>query len=143
MKITLKKERGILVPYSDEDFEKLQKLSDAVYEIDIKNLDMRTVKQNSALHLFCTQVAHLLNSQGLYMTGVFGSKIEWSMQLIKEQVFKATMKQVFNINSTTKLQKKELDELLDYIYRAFALKGVTLPEFPSRELWVNKQKNKD
>jgi len=52
MKITFKKERGQLIPYSDEDYEQLSKLSDSVYQVDVKNMDMRTLKQNSAMHKY-------------------------------------------------------------------------------------------
>jgi len=118
---------------------------DAVYTVDIKNLDMRTVKQNAALHLWCTQIAHTLNSSGIYMSGIFGEdyKIEWTMELVKARIVKRPMEAVFNITSTTKMQKKELDELLDYIYDYFSKNGIELPEFPNRELWENKQKQKD
>ena len=140
MKITIEKKLGSLSPYSLEDKEALDKLSDAVYIVDIKNLDMRTVKQNSALHLWCSKLAKVLNENQLYMIGVFGNKIEWTMELVKTQIVKATIKQVFNIDSTTKLKRKEIDEMIDYVTVAFARKGVTLPSFPSRELWNEKEK---
>jgi len=135
MKITVIKQGNILYPNSEEDLEKLNKFSNAIYEIDIKNLDLRTIQQNRALHLWCKQIAELLNSKALYMTGVFGSKIEWTMLLVKEQIVKATMKQIYSIDSTTKLQRKEIDGLIDYITKAFGTRGVEIPPFPSRGLW--------
>ncbi|MFA5040042.1 MAG: hypothetical protein WC464_00210 [Bdellovibrionales bacterium] len=136
MKITLKKERGSLLPYSDEDYEALQKLSDAVYTVDIKNLDMRTVKQNSAIHLWCSQIAEVLNKNNLYMTGIFSNDIMWSMELVKEQIIKNMIKLLFKIDSTTKLKRKEIDVLIDHITYIFGdKKGITIPRFPSRELW--------
>jgi hypothetical protein len=143
MKLTVKKERGSITPYSDEDYEMFQKLSDAVYTVDIKNLDMRSVSQNRALHLWCSQIANVLNANGLYMTGVFNNSIEWSMELVKTQIVKATIKKVFDISSTTKLKRKELDEMIDYVTIAFSNKGIEIPPFPSRELWKNsKEENK-
>lgn len=136
MKITLKKERGVLLPYSDEDYEVLQKLSDAVYTVDIKNFDVRTAKQNSAIHLWCTKIAETLNSHNLYMTGIFGNDIMWDMGLVKEQIIKKMIKLLFNIDSTTKLKRKEIDTLIDHITYIFGeKKGVVLPPFPSRDLW--------
>ena len=64
---------------------------------------MRTVKQNAAIHLWCTQIAKVLNANSLYMVGVFGNSIEWSMSLVKEQIIKATIKKVFDIDSTTRI----------------------------------------
>lgn len=136
MKITLKKERGSLLPYSDEDYELLQKLSDAVYVVEIKNLDMRTVQQNKAIHLWCSQIADVLNKNNLYMTGIFSNDIEWSMNLVKEQIIKNMIKLLFKIDSTTKLKRKEIDVLVDHIVYIFGdKKGITIPKFPSRELW--------
>jgi len=135
MKITLVKKFGTLSPYSEEDAEILSKLSDAAYTVDIKNLDMRTVKQNAAIHLWCTQIAKVLNANSLYMVGVFGNNIEWSMSLVKEQIIKATIKKVFDIDSTTKLKRKEIDEMIDYVTIAFARKQVEIPAFPSKKLW--------
>jgi len=140
MKITLTKDGNTFYPYSQEDEEKASKLSNAIYVIDIKNSDMRTLKQNNAIHLWASQIAGLLNKNALYMTGVFGNKIEWSMNLVKEQIIKATMKQVFNKDSTTKLTKKEIDSLIDFVTQAFATKGIEIPPFPSRELWEDKNK---
>ena len=139
MKITFKKERGQLIPYSDEDYEQLSKLSDAVYQVDVKNMDMRTVKQNSSLHLWAQKIADTLNENNLYMTGLFNNDIMWTMQLVKEQIIKGLIKQLFNIDSTTKLKRKEFDTLIDTITVIFGeKKGIKIPSFPSRDLWNDK-----
>lgn len=135
MKITVRKIGHTLVPASDADIEKLQKFSDADYEVDMKNLDSRTVAQNRALHLWCSQIAYVLNENLLFMTGVFGKEIEWTMDLVKTQIIKATIKKVFDVDSTTKLKRKEINDMIDYITRAFGTKGVEIPPFPSKELW--------
>lgn len=135
MKINLTKQGGVLYPLSQEDHDNLMKLSDAIYSVDLKNMDNRTLAQNRALHLWCKQLAEALNRHGLYMTGVFGNKIEWTMELSKTQIVKATMKAIFDIDSTAKLQKKQIDELVDYITAALATKGLVAPMFPSSELW--------
>lgn len=136
MKITFKKERGILIPYSEADAEALSKLSDGVaYTVDIKNADMRTIKQNSALHLYCSKIADALNANNLYMVGIFDKEIEWTMELVKTQIVKSLIKKLFDIDSTTKLKRKEIDTLIDTITYIFGLKGVVIPQFPSRELW--------
>ena len=135
MKITIKKIGGIAVPATDADMEKWEKFSDAEYVVDMRNLDQRTVQQNRALHKWCQQIADTLNAEGLYMTGIFGHPIEWTMELVKTQIIKATIKKVFGIDSTTKLKRKEIDRLIDYVTVALGQKGVVLPPFPSRELW--------
>jgi hypothetical protein len=136
MKITLTKFKGNLVPHGEDDREKLDSFADgASYICDIKNMDIRTLKQNSSLHLWCDKIAKLLNSNNLYMKGVFGNDIEWSMDLVKTQIVKATIKKVFDLDSTTKLSRKQIDSLIDYVTIAFASKGIEIPEFPNKELW--------
>jgi len=140
MKITFKKERGQLIPYSDEDYEQLSKLSDSVYQVDVKNMDMRTVKQNSSLHLWAQKIADTLNENNLYMTGLFNNEIMWTMELVKTQIIKGLIKQLFNIDSTTRLKRKEFDTLIDTITVIFGeKKGIVIPKFPSRELWNDKE----
>ena len=140
MKITFKKERGQLIPYSDEDHDQLSKLSDAVYQVDVKNMDMRTLAQNNSLHLWASQIATVLNANNLYMTGIFQNDIMWNMSLVKEQIIKGLIKQLFNIDSTTKLKRKEFDTLIDTITVIFGeKKGIKIPSFPSRELWNDKE----
>lgn len=142
MKIALKKIGDILVPEDEYNKDLLSKLSDATYEIDIKNMDMRTLQQNKALHLWCKQIADVLNGANLYMTGVFGNEIEWTMELVKTQIVKATIKKVFEISSTTKLLRKEIDQVVDFITIAFGRKGVGIPEFPNKRLWEEEKKDK-
>ena len=76
------------------------------------------------------------------MVGIFGNKIEWSMELVKTQIVKETIKKVYGISSTTKLKRKEIDGLVDYVTAALALKGVVSPEFPNKKLW-EEQKQKE
>ncbi len=95
MKITIRKIGDVAVPATDADREKWEKYSDAEYVVDMRNLDQRTVQQNKALHKWCQQIADTLNAEGLYMTGIFGNPIEWTMELVKTQIVKATVKKVF------------------------------------------------
>ena len=135
MKITIKKMGNVATPSSEADIEKWEKFSDAEYVVDMKNFDSRTSAQNRAMHLWCKQLAEILNKNELYMTGVFGNNIDWTMELVKTQIVKSTIKAVFNIDSTTELKKKEVDAMIDYVNLAFLKKGVNIPPFPSRELW--------
>ena len=135
MKITIRKIGDVAAPATEADREKWEKFSDAEYIVDMKNLDQRSSAQNRALHKWCQQIAGTLNAKGLYMTGIFGNPIEWTMDLVKTQIIKATIKKVFDIDSTTKLKRKEIDELIDYVTIALGRRGVEIPPFPSKELW--------
>jgi len=141
MKINIYKQGSFISTYSEEDEKVLEKLSDGIYAVDLKNLDTRTLQQNKALHKWCSMIADTLNKHNLYMTGVFGNEIDWTMSLVKTQIVKTTIKKVFDINSTTKLKRKEIDHLIDFITIAFGRKGVSIPAFPKRELWEERRDN--
>ena len=138
MKITLKKIGDIAIPSTDSDRELWEKFSDAEYEVDMKNLDSRTVAQNKSLHKWCDQISNLLNNEALYMTGIFNDRIEWKMLLVKEQIFKGSLQKLYGINSTTKMKRKELNGVIDYITNVFGLQDIEIPKFPSKELWKDK-----
>lgn len=133
MKINLKIEMGQIVPYSLEDKEALSKLKDAVYVVDIKNQDMRTIQQNSALHKWCDMIAKHLNDSGLYINTILKAETVWNMEKVKENIFKPVVASLYDKKSTTKLNKDEFEKIIDTITLAFANKGVEIPEFPNKE----------
>jgi len=134
MKINFIKHKGKLIPYSDDDREKVDKFADgAVYVCDIKNTDIRTLKQNSSTHLWCTQIAKTLNDNNMHISGTIKSDVAWSMETVKEIIFKPIVKALYNKDSTTKLNRNEFEKIIDNITLIFANKGVSLPEFPNRE----------
>ncbi len=133
VKITFRKEWGQLVPYSEADKKAIDKLSDrAAYEVDIKNLDMRTVQQNAAMWKWAEMIAESLNNQGLYIQSILKADAQWNKDRVKANVFNAVIES-FGKKSSTKLDKKEIDELIDVVTKAFGMKGISIPEFPSKK----------
>jgi len=139
MKINIIKQGISISPASEEDMKLLDKLSDATYQVDFKNLDSRTNQQNKALHLWCKQIAYLLNKAGFYLeTSILRDSIEWDMQLVKEHLIKNTIKTIFSKTSTTQLTKKELNELIEVITAGLSARAkIEVPPFPNKELWHN------
>jgi len=135
MKINFKKEYGQLLPYSIEDKDLIDKLKDgAVYEIDIKDADMRTVTQNRAIHLWCNMLANAMNNQNMVIQDVIRLNTKWDMLKVKEMIFKPVVKSLYTKDSTTKLNKDEFELIIDIIIIALSYKGVeNIPDFPSRE----------
>ena len=143
MKINLIKTDGAFYPYSPADEEVYLKLSDAVYQVDIKNMDLRSIKQSSSLHLWCSQIAEDLNKAGVYMKSPFSkTTIEWDMLKVKENIFKPALKAITGKDSTTKMHKKELNDVIDLVCMGVGRRGVTLREFPNKKLWDEQNGNK-
>ena len=134
MKIQFKKERGQLIPYSDEDERKLKKMEDGVaYVVDIKNFDMRTLKQNAAMHKYFTLVAEALNDKQLTVKTIIKADIEWNPISVKSLLWKPIQEAVLHKKSTTELKRKEIDDVYDTINRALGEKfGIYVP-FPTIE----------
>lgn len=134
MKITFKKERGQLIPYSDDDERKLKKMEDGVaYVVDIKNFDMRTLKQNSALHKYFTLVAEALNNSGLTIVKTLKADVTWSPLSVKESLWRPLQEIALRKKSTTELSKQDIDKVYDLMNLALGKKfGIHVP-FPAIE----------
>ena len=75
MKIALKKEFGQLVPFSKADKEALNNFADgAIYDVDIKNMDIRTMKQNNSIHVLFSLTADALNDAGYSVNTVLNRR---------------------------------------------------------------------
>ena len=134
MKLNLKKQYGQLVPYSQEDKEKIDKFADgAVYEVDIKNFDNRTTTQNRALHKYFSLLANELNTAGLTISKMIKVEVEWSPHTVKELLWKPVQMALLNKDSTTKLTKDEVSKVYDTLNLALGQKkGISVP-FPSQD----------
>lgn len=68
----------------------------------------RTLPQNSALHLFCTQLADTLNDMGLDQRKVLKPSINipWTKESVKKQIWSPIQEAMYGTNSTTFLHKQ-------------------------------------
>lgn len=134
MKITFKVEMGQLIPYSIDDKNSLSNLKDGIYSVDVKNMDMRTIKQNSAMHAYFSLLAQAFNDSGQTISKVIKVDVEWTPDTVKEILWKPIMQAVLKKKSTTKLNKDEIDKVYDVLNRALSEKvGVSVP-FPNKDL---------
>lgn len=125
---------GQLVPYSQEDKKKLDKLSDDVgYVVDIKNFDMRTLQQNKALWKWCEMIALSLNEQGFSVNKTLKAEVEWTKDSVKAIILNPIIKTLYNITTSTQLNKKDFDKLIDNIINIFAQRKIIIPQFPTQE----------
>ena len=135
MKISFKKEFGQLIPYSLEDKDALEKLKDgAIYEIDVKTLDTRTLKQNAAMHKYFGMLSKELNNGGLSIKKVIKVDVAWSAQSVKDLLWRPIQEALLHKKSTAKLDKDEITKVFETLNLALGQKfGVHVP-FPTKEL---------
>lgn len=115
-----------------------------------KIIRKRTLSQNSALHLFFTNIADQLNELGevFNYTGFNGKEMDmmFTPELIKNTLWKQIQKALFGIDSTKDLDTKMINDILDVIINFFAKKGIPIT-FPSQfELYLkllNEENNKN
>lgn len=109
--------------------------------VELKEVRLtRTAKQNRAMHLLFTFIATELNELGLEFnyTGLKGSNMStrYTPHLVKEFFWRPIQVALFDIESTTKIDTKQMNEITDVISKFFAERGVVL-EFPSIDQLIN------
>ncbi len=97
----------------------------------------RTLQQNKSLHKYCSMLAEKLNDSGQDMRKTLKPEIDipWSMETIKELMFKPIIKAMFNVDSTTELDTKQISEAYEVLNRHTAQKlgvSVTWPHNEER-----------
>jgi len=103
----------------------------------------RTNQQNSALHLWFTQLSEALNQDGFDVRATISQDIDmmWTPVLVKELLWRPTQKLLFNKKSTTSLDKMmEIDKIYDVINKVIGERcGIHIP-FPNWEDYLNELK---
>jgi len=126
----------ITVTVQDEvlQFVQVPGFKDGNYEVEIKNMDTRTIKQNSALYLWLTQISNRLNHENVPTTQILKADVTWTMEKVKYMFFNPIMEMLYQKKSTTKLNKDEFELIIMTMTKAFGGRGITLPPFPSIDI---------
>ncbi len=97
----------------------------------------RTSKQNRALHLWFTKIAHECRETGIDAKMLMSKtmSVEVNMEIIKG-MWKALQYALYKTKSTKELNKiEQIDKLSDHFIRFFAEKlHIELPPFPHEEI---------
>lgn len=104
-----------------------------------KEEKQRTIQQNKALHKYFELLAATLNDAGLDMKKVLKPEIDipWSKSSVKEYLWRPVQKIQLGKRSTTEMNTKEIDQVLETINRHLGEKfGIHIP-FPSIENLIN------
>lgn len=97
----------------------------------------RSNAQNRALHMYFAQLAEQLNNAGYTFKNSLDMEIPFTMELIKETIWKPTQKELFNIKSTTQLTTEMINKLIDVFSLEFGKRGIYV-EFPNWQIFLNK-----
>lgn len=95
-----------------------------------------TRPQQKALHLAFTKLADTLNDAGLTVEQTLRQdfSINWTGELIKELIWRPIQKAMYDIESTTQIDTKQINSIYDEITINIAEKlGVEVDLFPSWE----------
>ncbi len=95
-----------------------------------------TVKQNSAIHVYCRQVAEALNDGGFDMQKVLACKpmsIPWTKISVKEFLWKEVLKAISLKQSTTEMITTEPNEVYDILNRFLGENFSIHVPFPKNE----------
>ena len=94
----------------------------------------RTTAQNRALHLYFTFISDELNNLGLEFEyqglNIKDLSIPYTPKIVKDFVWRPIQVALFDKESTTKLNSKEINTIIDVITKFFGERGVYL-EFPN------------
>ena len=94
-----------------------------------------TRKQHNAIFAYCKDVADMFNASGQDMRKVLKPEVEipWTKENVHKIFWKPLQEAMFDINSTTKLETKQVSEVYETMNRITAKKGVSA-KFPSKEI---------
>lgn len=97
--------------------------------------NQRTPQQNKALHVYFQLLADEFNMAGLDMREVLkpGVEIPWSMETVKDYIWRPIQEIQLRKSSTTDLYKKEIDLVYETINRHIGEKFGVHVAFPSIE----------
>jgi len=99
----------------------------------VKPKKLRSGQQNKSIHVDCTLIADKLNDAGLGIKEVITIDVPWTMENVKNLLFKRIMLRMFNKKSTTKLDKNtgEIDKIHDVLMRELGQEhGIEYHDFP-------------
>lgn len=115
------------------DFDTLVHIAALLGE-EISEPNLRTIKQNSAMHKYFAILSSKLNEGGLSIAKTLKVDIEWTPTSVKDLLWRPIQEAVLDKKSTTKLNKDEITKVYDVLNKALGEKFGFSLEFPTRDL---------
>lgn len=82
-----------------------------------QHTQQRTTQQNKAIHAWMRELAVEFNNRGLYVQKVLKPtwEIEWTEQLVKDNIVRPIAEAVAKTNHTSELSTKQFSQVVDII----------------------------
>ena len=99
-------------------------------------MEQRTLKQNSASHLWYQEMAEALNNAGITIDIVMSHgkwDVNWTPELFKEVVMRNFANAIYHKTKTSEMTTQELSTLIDTVTDSFAKEFGIFVDFPSNE----------
>ena len=95
----------------------------------------RTLTQNRALHKFCQMLADKLNEAGLDQKKVLKPEVEipWTMEAVKEGLWKPVQEAVTGLKSTTKPEASQYSDIYEVLNNHLSSKLGIYVEWPTKD----------
>jgi len=123
-------------PYIAEDKDSetvLTPAKDGIYTVKSGIEQLRTYKQNRAMHLYFKMLAEALNDAGYDIKETIKADVPWTETSVKELIWRPIQQAITGKKSTTSIKKSDIDMIFDVINKNMGEKrGVSVP-FPSEE----------
>ena len=114
-----------LIQHIEETYEK-----DHYLIVTVKTGKQRSLRQNSALHLWCDHVAKALTESGQDMKKVLShhADIPWTQSSVKDYLWRPVQESQTNEKSTTKVKKIDYVKIYDILNRYLSENlGISVP----------------
>jgi len=132
-------EKGKLTMSEQDIFDLYISSLEGEIEVVVKKRNKtRTAQQNKALHLYFTQLAEILNEAGWDMKKTLKADwdILWTMENIKNNLWRPIQEAYICKKSTTELTTTEIDKIYDILNKGIGEKtGIYIP-FPSIDNFI-------
>ena len=112
-------------------------------DIELKEIkETRSSQQNRSLHLLFTFISNELNEIGLEFqySGLNDNtfSLMYSPEIVKNYVWRPIQIALFDIESTTKINTEQINQIVDVLVKFFGEQGVEIV-FPSLESLIEKE----
>jgi len=102
----------------------------------------RSNSQNNALHKYFALIAEQFNELGISykFTNIIGYTVDipWNLLLVKDFIWRPIQRTLFDIDSTTEINTKQINEIIVILDKHFAELGFEI-DFPCWQTFLNSQ----